>query len=116
MERNRRWTCSEQRENEAYPFVIRVGNDVVCQAREKSAADLICWSRAEAIRESSGRAADARRYLLLQKRLEKDIRMLVEKLEEAGDVLRNRRAREVLRVREEIRRILNTMKARGYCP
>ncbi len=114
-ERNRRWTWAEHGSHDTYPYAIRAGDEVVGHVRSKSDADLICWSRSEAIREASSRAADARRHRVIQKRLETDIRMLMDMLNDVRDVLRLTRPRDVLRTREEIRKVLMAMKSRGHC-
>ena len=113
-ERNRRWTWAEKETDDSYPYAIRAGEEVIGQVRSKSEADLICWSRAEAIREASSRAAAARRHRMVQQRLETDIRQLVEMLREVGEVLRLKRPREVLRTREELRKLLTHMKSKGH--
>ena len=113
-ERARRWNLEERQGNGSFPYVIRSGEDVVCQVRSKSEGDIICWSRGEAIREASTRAADARRFRMVRKRLEVDICTLVQMLSEVGDVLRLMRPREVVRMREQIHKVLLAMKSRGY--
>jgi hypothetical protein len=77
-------------------------------------ADSICSRRTASLREASQRAADLRRHRLEMKQFKDDVRMLMQVLQEVGQVLKLVKPRDVIRTREDVRKTLRRMQGRGY--
>jgi len=113
-ERTERWTYERESGNRDSPYTVRSGRQVVCRVRTAFDADSICSRRTAALREAGQRAADLRRHRLELKQLKDDVRALMQTLQDIGQVLKLIKPRDVIRAREDVRRILRRMQGRGY--
>jgi len=107
------WTIEEDRGADL-PFLVRKGEEIVCRVKRREDAQAYCSRRSGMLREAGRRAADLRRHEVELRQLHTDVQLLIHGLETVAKVLRLLRPREILRAREEIRRLLVKVKARGY--
>ena len=112
--RSRQFTVRSASEASGFPYEIHADGELIGQIKSRTDADIICRGRHSALREAGNRAADLRRYDLEQRRMKNDIKALMQGLQMAAHVLKQRRPREVLRAREEIRQLLRRMHGQGY--
>ena len=105
---------TEVDDDEDFPYVVREGEEIVCKVKRRDDAETICGRRSGMLREAGQRASDLRRNELSQRQLKADIRLLLLAVESVGQVLKLRRPRDIVRTREEIRKLLVKMKGRGY--
>jgi hypothetical protein len=115
-ERTRRWSYTRETGDRESPFVVRAEGELICRVRSRADADSICGRRTATLREAGQRAADLRRHTLQLKQVRNDVQSLLLVLEEIGQVLRLAKPRDIVRAREDVRKILRRMQGRGYAP
>ena len=113
-DRTERWTYEQETGKRDSPYVVRSEGQVICRVRSAVDADSICSRRTAALREAAQRAADLRRHRLQLKQFQDDVRVLMQVLKEVGQVLKLVKPRDVIRAREDVRKILRRMQGRGY--
>jgi len=116
LERDRRrpWSYARESEDAAFPYVVRAEGESVCRVRTAVDADSICSTRSSLLREAGRRASDLRRFRVEARRMEEDIRVLMDVLDDVGQKLKLVRPRDVVRARELIRKAMMRMQNRGY--
>jgi hypothetical protein len=114
IDRPRRWTYTREPGHPDSPYVVRAEGKLICRVRSVVDADLICFGRTSALRDAGQRAADLRRFRLQLRQMQDDVRVLMQALEEVGQVLRLIKPRDVIRARENVRKVRRKMHGRGY--
>ena len=114
---NRRWTYEEHPQDASHTYVIRAGDRIIGNVSSRGDADRICRSRRAGMQQSMHSSFEARTHRFKTQSMREDIRLLLSTLTSVANALKETtRRRDVTTAREQARRILRKMKARGYSP
>jgi hypothetical protein len=109
------WTYSEQETSKKSKYVIRAGENEICEVRSVGVADQICRSRREITRLAMNNAFESRLHRTRVQCLCVDIRTLMSTLMHVSGVMkRDCRPREITAAREKVVKALREMKAKGH--
>ena len=112
---NKSWTYSEQEINQKNRYVIRAGDNEICEVRSVGIADQICRSRREISRLAMSNAFESRLHRTRVQGLSVDIRTLMTTLTLVAVVMkRDCRPRELTAAREKVVKTLKEMKSKGH--
>jgi hypothetical protein len=111
----RAWGYSQRKQGDE-GYALHEGDEVIGHVKSAGAAEMICRAERELVRSAMLRAVDARQHRYQLNAMRTDIRILMLSLDNVAKVLkRGSRPREITAAREEVRKILKKMRARGYC-
>ena len=109
------WNYDSEEGSGSQTYVIRSRDRIIGRVGTQGDADLICRARRESVRQASQIAFDTRQHSMRVQNLRRDIRLLMDTLNQLGDALKETaRRRDVTAAREKVTKILRKMQAHGY--